>query len=288
MVKFNRLMAGLVIASSAISAFNASAAREDSTSGETDLFTWEYWNDVHDNGAYYPNWSIRFTEAGIASEFTSAQWEYSITYAGADFRSGTANSSWFNAQETASCYLDLGVLNPGEYTLDATVLLAKGEEITRVALPAINWTAPDRSGEPACEIVWDTPEAGAEYATIRYEITVKNVDKTPTEFHVWADAPGNLMKGEAFGQVGVLKVDVKEGSITCWLKGVVTFDDGSTMNVTPNDVATYFEQDTVGVDAVEAADGEAIYFNLQGVRVAAPEHGLYIRVQNNRASKVIL
>ena len=42
-----------------------------------------------------------------------------------------------------------------------------------------------------------------------------------------------------------------------------------------------------GVAAVEAANGEAVYFNMQGVRVANPENGLFIRVQNGKAVKVV-
>lgn len=42
-----------------------------------------------------------------------------------------------------------------------------------------------------------------------------------------------------------------------------------------------------GVASVEAADGEAVYFNMQGVRVANPENGLYIRVKNGKAVKVV-
>jgi hypothetical protein len=35
-------------------------------------------------------------------------------------------------------------------------------------------------------------------------------------------------------------------------------------------------------------DGEATYYNLQGVRVANPENGLYIRVQNGKATKQVI
>ena len=46
---------------------------------------------------------------------------------------------------------------------------------------------------------------------------------------------------------------------------------------------------TTGIEDIEAAgNGEAIYFNLQGTRVANPEQGLYIRVVNGKASKVIV
>lgn len=43
------------------------------------------------------------------------------------------------------------------------------------------------------------------------------------------------------------------------------------------------------VEAVEETeDGEAVYFNLQGVKVRNPEHGIFVKVQNGKASKVIL
>lgn len=41
------------------------------------------------------------------------------------------------------------------------------------------------------------------------------------------------------------------------------------------------------VAEIEAEAGEAVYFNLQGVKVANPEKGLYIKVEGNKASKVI-
>lgn len=40
--------------------------------------------------------------------------------------------------------------------------------------------------------------------------------------------------------------------------------------------------------AAEAVAAEAEYFNLQGVKVANPESGLYIRVSGNKAEKVVL
>lgn len=47
--------------------------------------------------------------------------------------------------------------------------------------------------------------------------------------------------------------------------------------------------DTVSVDGIEAAEeGEAVYYTLQGVKVAEPESGLYIKVVNGKASKVLV
>lgn len=50
-----------------------------------------------------------------------------------------------------------------------------------------------------------------------------------------------------------------------------------------------YNNDGSGVAEVEAeAAGEAVYYNLQGVKVAEPENGLYIKVQGNKATKVLV
>ncbi|MDE6234115.1 MAG: hypothetical protein K2M56_00010 [Muribaculaceae bacterium] len=45
---------------------------------------------------------------------------------------------------------------------------------------------------------------------------------------------------------------------------------------------------TVGVEAVEAVDADATYFNLQGVEVKTPGAGVYVKVANGKASKVVI
>lgn len=44
---------------------------------------------------------------------------------------------------------------------------------------------------------------------------------------------------------------------------------------------------TSGVSAIDAEAGEAVYYNFQGQRVANPEKGMYIRVVNGKAVKVV-
>ena len=53
-------------------------------------------------------------------------------------------------------------------------------------------------------------------------------------------------------------------------------------------VIEYTKDTTVGVEAVEAADAEAVYFNLHGVKVANPENGMFIKVTGNKAEKVVI
>ena len=50
----------------------------------------------------------------------------------------------------------------------------------------------------------------------------------------------------------------------------------------PNNVST-------GVESIEdGANGEAVYYNLQGVKVTNPDKGIYVKVVNGKAEKVIL
>lgn len=45
---------------------------------------------------------------------------------------------------------------------------------------------------------------------------------------------------------------------------------------------------TTGIEEVSSDNAEAEYYNLQGVRVANPEKGLYIERKGNNTRKVIL
>lgn len=51
---------------------------------------------------------------------------------------------------------------------------------------------------------------------------------------------------------------------------------------------TMLIQVNTGVAELEAAEADAVYFNLQGVRVANPENGMFIKVQGEKAVKVAL
>lgn len=57
----------------------------------------------------------------------------------------------------------------------------------------------------------------------------------------------------------------------------------TTVQVAP---ITVTEATPTGIAGIEAENGEAVYFNLQGVRVENPENGIFIRVQNGKAVKI--
>lgn len=66
----------------------------------------------------------------------------------------------------------------------------------------------------------------------------------------------------------------------------LTVEDGSDEQDSEIPATLYVQTVSTGVEGVEAESAEAIYFNLQGVRVAEPANGLYIKVQGNKAEKV--
>lgn len=53
-------------------------------------------------------------------------------------------------------------------------------------------------------------------------------------------------------------------------------------------IISFKEAEEGAVSEISAANGEAAYFNLQGVRVANPENGLFIQTLNGKATKVLI
>lgn len=77
---------------------------------------------------------------------------------------------------------------------------------------------------------------------------------------------------------------------TVYLKPVLTI---SAANADPANLTYFIKWDgtkpSTGVDSIEAdVTGEAVYYNLQGVRIDNPTSGLYIRVRGGKSAKVML
>lgn len=92
--------------------------------------------------------------------------------------------------------------------------------------------------------------------------------------------------GNATFSTGAYNKDEKTLSLGDGVKSV-TITPGATIGF--NGIAVNYSGTSAVSDiAVEEAEGEAVYYNLQGVRVANPENGLYIRVQGKKAVKVLV
>ncbi|MDE6125915.1 MAG: chitobiase/beta-hexosaminidase C-terminal domain-containing protein, partial [Muribaculaceae bacterium] len=65
---------------------------------------------------------------------------------------------------------------------------------------------------------------------------------------------------------------------------------GTTKHIRLNSISFVLTPAPSAIDGIEAeaADAEAVYYNLQGVRVENPAAGLYIRHQGGKASKVVI
>ncbi len=63
------------------------------------------------------------------------------------------------------------------------------------------------------------------------------------------------------------------------------YDDATGLK---SDVKTVNVSNTVGIEGIAAEDGETVWFNLQGVRVTDPQHGIYVRVAGGKAAKVVM
>lgn len=87
--------------------------------------------------------------------------------------------------------------------------------------------------------------------------------------------------------------NVYEGEIFIGGKGSWQLPDDFAgkvkMTVNLNDKTAKFEAETKqdSIEAIEAEAAEAVYYNLQGVRVANPENGIFIKVAGNKVEKVI-
>lgn len=60
-----------------------------------------------------------------------------------------------------------------------------------------------------------------------------------------------------------------------------------TVNLNEKNIKLEAETKQDSIEAIEAENAEAVYYNLQGVRVANPENGIFIKVAGNKVEKVI-
>ena len=92
---------------------------------------------------------------------------------------------------------------------------------------------------------------------------------------------GTISNGVWTPSASVQTIARAEGDITS-----VVLTPTSTCNI--SSIAVEYATSTpTGIAGIEAEDGEAVYFNLQGVRVQNPEKGIFIRVQNGSATKIM-
>lgn len=121
----------------------------------------------------------------------------------------------------------------------------------------------------------------------------REVNGTATEYRWFIDSPYLDENNELAGE------ELVEGIEYSLENGVTTFltNQEHIMCVMTNAnfpslflLTSFINVTTVGIDNVNVEDGDAPveYFNLQGIRVAEPKAGIYIRRQGNNATKVYI
>lgn len=134
--------------------------------------------------------------------------------------------------------------------------------------------------------------------TMEYTI-VYNEDKTLTitaDF-VWSDGePVGMIPGSIFINNVLNDFTLTDGVRT--VTTAATYEAGDTVNMNiyipvalgvfelPFNYVVGSSNIEVLTEMVNAEEAAPVFYNLQGVRVANPEHGLYIRVAGNKAVKV--
>lgn len=75
----------------------------------------------------------------------------------------------------------------------------------------------------------------------------------------------------------------EDGTVTS-----MSFNAGGTIRLSTITVSSVATDVTTAVEGIEAdVDATPVYYNLQGVRVANPERGIFIKVVGNKATKVV-
>ena len=109
--------------------------------------------------------------------------------------------------------------------------------------------------------------------------------------NVVLEAASPATKDNFIGKVGNVELSLRN-NYTLASVDAGTYDMTLLVTVFNKATSLYvisYNNDGSGVDEIEAeANGEAVYYNLQGVKVAEPENGLYIKVQGNKATKVLI
>lgn len=158
---------------------------------------------------------------------------------------------------------------------------AVAEDLTNVTVE-FDW-CPMRQGsgkiDPVNLIVFaGTPVAEDDYLNTTY---TDDDEAVPVPTHDWEDghklewihASVNLASVKAGQQIGITQLEMGEATANRWFLDNVKITAGGSQTAVDN----------IAVDAAAPAE----YYNLQGVRIAEPENGMYIVRKGNRVSKVV-
>ena len=218
---------------------------------------------------------------GIAGETSSVQ--YTVT------EPTTAVFDFTNEDNINAAYQGEGTLTPAtssnDTNLDGVTLKANGISVTFTDAGGIKvrwWKSTSTS---------DLRLYGSDYMTFTADNGLKLESIT---FTISSVSSSNLDLTASVGN-NISKTNTEWTPASATETILRAASDVTTVKFTNNNAQSriakievaYAPSTPTGISAIEAEDGEAVYFNLQGVRVQNPENGIFIRVQNGKAIKIM-
>ncbi len=144
----------------------------------------------------------------------------------------------------------------------------------------------DNAWDPANPAVLAmTEEAGVYEATLKFdnkEFKLSETKGTWDEFN----AKAMCIDGDKTVELNVATAIYKYADTNCKANIEIGKDYTVTVDLNNNTITI---KEASGVEGIETEENApAVYYNLQGVKVANPENGVFIKVQGNKASKVLV
>ncbi len=118
------------------------------------------------------------------------------------------------------------------------------------------------------------------------KLTFKVVEGVSVWYKIETETVANAPAREVNAE-GYTKYEGEPITLTNNMKSVTYYAEDNATGAKSEPV-TYAIDFLSGIAGIEAEAGEAVYYNLQGVRVENPVKGLYIRVANGKSQKVIM
>lgn len=228
------------------------------------------------------------------------EWDGEVLGTGFKLNDGTWSNPTYNLGSSDTC-----VLGEPLQLVESGADIGFGEDFSRVENAHVIFNDNDKTlivtGTPAgktnwyitgdfCDYSLGDDQLLAEVGEKVYEkkdLQLDNVGYFKVSTTGWAKKFGSYDEELVFG-FDIFDHELEEvfgdtGNVAYYMTGA--FDvrwDANTHYITFTEPGQDF------VEAVKAAENEAQYFNLQGVRVANPEKGLFISVKNGKATKVVI
>lgn len=162
------------------------------------------------------------------------------------------------------------------FDLEAMTLVVTGEEIEDVD-PVYAYAI---KGAPDWEVQKMTEEDGVWSITLENALSEFGIAKIDIAHNNQQKEWISSADGKDIDAVGDFAAQVGGTNWQSSLTGKCTYIFDPENMVLTVDGST-------GINTIDAEEGDSVYFNLQGQRVANPEKGIYIRVVNGKAQKVV-